>query len=172
MTNYLYQARVVPIGRPVTLPDDHGRLRTWTFDEWNFGRSQRYARDIPVWLNHDPKLEIGRLRQLIPQRDWFVCCFEVDEVHRLDPFDVGQNLSVGLAYHADDPTVPSVGEVSIVRRGRVPGAEMTHRFEVDPKPASAAAARRTPARTAAVEVFYDPPGTIIRRNCGKVLGVR
>jgi hypothetical protein len=172
VTNYLYEARVVPIGRPVTLPDDHGRPRTWTFDKWNFGRSQRYARDIPVWLNHDPKLEIGKLRQLIPQRDWWVCCFEVDEVHRLDPFDVGQNLSVGLAFPADDPTVPSVGEVSIVRRGRVPGAEITMRVERDPERPSPAAARTTTARTAAGEVFYDTPGTIIRRDCGKVLGVR
>ena len=57
MTNYLYQARVFPIGKPASIGGDRGQPVTFTFDKHDFSVSRRLANDIPVWLNHDPGSE-------------------------------------------------------------------------------------------------------------------
>jgi hypothetical protein len=90
---------------------------------------------IPVYLNHDPTLRIGNLRSLTPNRSWWVCDFEVDEDLGVD-FEVGQNVSVGLEWFNDDTNFPRMGELSVVRHGRVPGAEITSRvpWNRDAKP--------------------------------------
>lgn len=41
MTKWVYQARVVPMGKPMLLPDNHGRPTTFTFDDVNFSQSRR-----------------------------------------------------------------------------------------------------------------------------------
>ena len=33
MTKWVYQARVVPMGKPIMFPDQHGRPTTFTFDK-------------------------------------------------------------------------------------------------------------------------------------------
>ena len=74
-----------------------------------------------------------------------------------------------------------MSEVSIVRVGRFPGAEITHRMPMpvppEPRPAppaafppKPAAPERTPTRGQPVEVTHGN-GTIIRRT-GQVLRVR
>jgi hypothetical protein len=174
VTKWLYQARVVPMGKPLLFPDSHGRPTTFTFDEVNFSQSRRNvgAGDIPILLNHDPKLEVGKLRSLNPNREWWICSFELREDVIREPFEVGQNVSVGLGWTDGYVSSPWVGEVSIVRHGRVPGAEITHRMPM-PVPAPVpASVRRTATKRPepAGEVIYG--GAIIRRNIGKVLAIR
>jgi len=148
VTKWLYQARVVPMGKPLLFPDSHGRPTTFTFDEVNFSQSRRNvgAGDIPILLNHDPNLEVGKLRSLNPNREWWICSFELREDVIREPFEVGQNVSVGLGWTEGYVSSPWVGEVSIVRHGRVPGAEITHRMPwFEPKPAPPPAPTPTPA---------------------------
>jgi len=172
VTKYLYQARVVPIGKPWTVHDNQGQPVTWTFDRFRFSDSCARARNIPVCLSHDLDMRIGNLRSLSPNREWWVCFFELNDELGIE-FDVGQNVSVGLSWHNDYLNTPRVEEISIVRLGRIPGAEITERMPwFEPKPAPAAAPPPTPAiaRQPAAEVIYGGP--IIRRNIGKVLAVR
>lgn len=67
-------------------------------------------------------------------------------------FDPGQNVSVGLKWIDKYASAPSVEELSIVRRGRVPGAEITARHPLppgrQPEPAKPVVAN-APARAAA-----------------------
>jgi hypothetical protein len=159
---WLYQARVVPIGRPATIRGDGGQPVTWTFDKHHFWESRARASDIPVCLNHDHDLRIGNLRQLTPNREWWVCCFELDDALGLE-FDVGQNVSVGLKWFDEDASAPRVEELSIVRRGRIPGAEITHRVEHKPKPKPAPAPEPAKRREEVVEVINHPQPVIHRK---------
>lgn len=174
MTKWVYQARVVPIGKPMLVPDGHGQPTTFTFDRFNFSLSQRNAGagDIPILLDHDPKLEVGKIRSLSPNRDWWVCSFELREDVIREPFDVGQPVSVGLGWARGYETTPWVGEVSIVRNGRVPGAEITARTLMPvPAPAPPAGVPRTATTRPEPpsEVIYG--GAPIRRNIGQVTAV-
>ena len=162
MTKYLYQARVLPVGRPTTLPDDAGRPVTFVFDQDNFSLSRSRAHDIPVCIGHDHGLEIGNLRSLTPNLGWWVACFELNDELGIE-FEVGQPVSVGLTWH--DRSVPSVEELSIVRRGLVDGAAITHRM-LKPKPNPAPTPE--PARTTEVveviqqAVVYRQPAASAR----------
>jgi len=135
----VYSARVVPMRQPTVFPDDHGRPRTFVFDEFNFSRPARtlgsryWAYDVPVLLNHDFDLEIGRTRELSPTRDWWVATLEIDDSHDIT-FEPGQNVSIGLKWFNDDTTAPRMAELSIVRHGRVPGAEIVSWVELPPEP--------------------------------------
>ncbi len=173
MTKWVYQARVVPMGKPMLFPDNHGRPTTLTFDEVNFSQSRRNvdAGDIPVLLDHDPKLEVGKLRSLNPNREWWICAFELREDVIREPFEVGQPVSVGLGRTDGYVSSPWLSEVSIVRRGRVPGAEITHRMPMPvPAPAPASVPRTATKRPEpAREVIYGGP--VIRRNIGQVTAV-
>ena len=86
------------MGKPMLLPDSHGRPTTFTFDEVNFSQSRRNvgAGDIPILLDHDPNLEVGKLRSLTPNREWWICSFELREDVIGEPFEVGQPVSVGI----------------------------------------------------------------------------
>ena len=156
MTKWLYQARVVPMGKPILFPDNHGRPMTFTFDKVNFSQSRRNvdAGDIPILLAHDPKLEVGKLRSLTPNREWWICSFELREDVIREPFEVGQNVSVGLGWTDGYACSPQVSEVSIVRHGRVPGAEITHRMPMPVRPSA-----RERARTATKRP--EPAGDVI-----------
>ena len=158
MTKWVYQARVVPMGKPMLFPDHHGRPTTFTFDKVNFSQSRRNvdAGDIPILLTHDPKLEVGKLRSLNPNREWWICSFELREDVIREPFEVGQNVSVGLGWTDGYVSSPWVSEVSIVRHGRVPGAEITHRMPMPvPAPAPASVPRTATKRPEpAGEVIY------------------
>ena len=178
MTKWLYQARLVPIGRPTTVRGDHGQPVTFSFDKHHFSRScTAAARDIPVCLSHDHSLRVGNLRSLNPNREWWICEFELREDVIQEPFEVGQNVSIGLMWR--DRDFPYVEEVSIVKRGRVPGAEITHRVERPPTPKLSPVPTPVPAKPAAAtgggaaagEVFYGGP-LIRREGIGQVLGVR
>ena len=173
MTKWVYQARVVPMGKTMLLPDSHGRPTMFTFDEVNFSQSRRNvgAGDVPILLDHDPTLEVGKLRSLNPNREWWICSFELREDVIREPFEVGQPVSVGLGWTDGYVSSPWVGEVSIVRHGRVPGAEITHRMPMPvPAPAPAAVPGTVTKRPEpAGEVIYG--GGLIRRNIGQVTAV-
>ena len=174
MTKWLYQARVVPMGKPVLFPDQHGRPTTFTFDKFNFSPSQRNAGAgyIPILLTHDPDLEVGKLRSLNANREWWICEFELREDVIQEPFDVGQNVSVGLGWTEGYVSSPWVAEVSIVRHGRVPGAEITHRMPMPvpaPAPTRSSPAAKAASSSPAGEVFHGGP--LIRRNIGQVTAV-
>jgi hypothetical protein len=129
VTRYLYSARVVPVGKPATVRGDQGQPVTFTFDEHDFSVTRTILRtggDIPILLNHNSDLRIGRLRSLESGRTWWAASFELDDTHGVE-FDVGQNVSVGLKWFVEDASAPRVSELSVVRRGRIPGAEITHR---------------------------------------------
>jgi hypothetical protein len=161
-----YSARVVPVGKPATVRGDQGQPVTFTFDEHDFSVTRAILRnggDIPILLNHIPDLRIGRLRSLEPGRTWWAASFELDEDAAAE-FDVGQNVSVGLEWFVEDASGPRrVSELSVVRRGLIPGAEITHRVELEPKPAEAprspAAVPSSSDRAAAGDDFddYRPP---------------
>ena len=143
-----------PCCSPTTTVDQR-RSSSTTF---NFSQSRRNvdAGYIPVLLDHDPKLEVGKLRSLTPNREWWICAFELREDVIREPFEVGQPVSVGLGWTDGYVSSPWVSEVSIVRRGRVPGAEITHRMPMPvPAPAPASVPRTATKRPEpAGEVIY------------------
>ena len=178
----VYSARVVPMRQPTVFPDDHGRPRTFVFDEFNFSRPARtlgsryWAYDVPVLLNHDFDLEIGRTRELSPTRDWWVATLEIDDSHDI-AFEPGQNVSIGLKWFNDDTSAPRMEELSVVRHGRVPGAEVVSRVELPPEPRISPAARGR-ASDSPSDRFPEPAGevtygdgSVIRRNIGRVISV-
>jgi hypothetical protein len=156
----------------MTFPDDQGQPATFEFDEHHFSYSRRNASHLPILLDHDPELEIGRIDSLWPNSNsaWWMCSFTLNEDLIRTPFELGQNVSIAFAWHPNHPSVPNVGEVSIVRHGRIPGAEITLRYESDYKPSPPAATPPPPpaARTAEGERYH---GRVLRRNVGKVLAV-
>ena len=102
VTEWVYQARVVPMGKPMLVPDKHGRPTTLTFDNVNLSQSQWHASegDIPILLDHDPKLEVGKLRSLTPNREWWICSFElredvIREPNRSNPASTSPSASGG-----------------------------------------------------------------------------
>jgi hypothetical protein len=164
VSRYLYNARVVPIGKPATIRGYDGQPVTFTFDEFDFSMSRSNARDIPVYIKHDPTLEIGNLHSLTPNREWWVACFEIDPAHGIE-FDIGQNVSVGLRWHPDYPDQRRMGELSIVRRGQVPGAQITHRIPAPaPRPAPTPPPKLTPTRAAPQPVVYRKPSVSSREQ--------
>ena len=121
---------------------------------------------------------------LYRDRDWIWCDFMLGPECPEDiEFDVGQPVSVGLSQLKIGSRGTYLREVSIVRRGAVPGAEITRRWKIPETPPPPA--RRTPGTwpagaivrdlgNGAEEILY-PHGVgapIVRRNIGKVLGVR
>jgi hypothetical protein len=135
-----YSARVVPIGKPATVRGDQGQPVTFTFDKHDFSVTRAFLRtggDIPILLNHNPDLRIGRLRSLDPGRTWWAASFELDDTHGVE-FAPGQNVSVGLEWFVENPScLRRVSELSVVRRGLIPGAEITSCIEIEPKPTEA-----------------------------------
>ena len=62
-----------------------------------------------------------------------------------------------------------VTEVSLLSPGNQPAEPGAKVWHIERTPA---AAPTTAARAPAGEAYYEPPGKIIRRNIGQVLGVR
>ena len=83
-------------------------------------------------------------------------------------FDVGQNVSVGLTWRDGYASSPDVDELSIVRRGRVPGAEITYRHERPPTPKPPPAPANPPS--AREEIIHGGP--VIRRYFETEITVR
>ena len=132
MTKYLYSARILPICRPVVIPDVKGGGRepqTFTEDSLRIERESRNPGK--VLLDHDVLKRIGEVQTLWRHEGWFVADFTLDpeltaELH------VGQPVSVGLSlFHSGSRYL---SEVSIVRRGAVDGAEITRRVELKAAP--------------------------------------
>lgn len=157
---YFYDAKLVPIGQPVNIPDEQGRPGLYTFTETSFAIERTRPGNVAVCLKHETSKRIGKLATLIPHRGWWICDFMLDPALRSE-LKVGQPVSVGLSILSVGSGVPILSEVSIVPRGAVDGACITRRHELKSvpippadKPSTAAAA--APPRVAArpVEIIH------------------
>ena len=68
--SWLYTASLVPIGQAVTLPDNHGRPFTYTFNESTFNVQRNLARDVKVCVGHDRDLEVEHLELIVVTGNW------------------------------------------------------------------------------------------------------
>jgi hypothetical protein len=158
---YLYDAKLVPIGQPVNLHDEHGRPDFYTFDEKSFEIERTRPSNVNVCLKHDRSKRIGKLTNLIPFRGWWICDFTIDPALRSE-LRVGQPVSVGLVSLSVGSGVPILSEVSIVRKGAVEGACITSRHELKPstprsKPSPAA---RKPTPAAGEVILHRTPAPV------------
>ena len=147
--SFLYQAALVPLDRPVTMPDDRGQPFTHTYTEDTFDVQRANAHNVKVCVGHDPDLEVGRLELLLTHAGWWRCTFRVD-ADIGDELKVGQPVSVGLAVMPSGN--PILREVSLVASARIAEAQITRRDRLKPKPVTPR--RSTPAPTATAPVIY------------------
>jgi hypothetical protein len=79
VTKYLYSARILPIGRPVVIPDEKGgRRERVTFTEDNFTIERKSRNPAKVLLDHDLIKQIGKVQTLWRHEGWFVADFTLD----------------------------------------------------------------------------------------------
>jgi hypothetical protein len=68
---WAYFAKLVPIGVPVHVPTVKGTPARTTFDESTFEAERRNPGRIPVWVNHDRTVDVGRLERVYPDDGWW-----------------------------------------------------------------------------------------------------
>ena len=74
MTRWMYEARLVPIGVPVRLPDAETRVlgAPETFHDKSF-EIERTAKTKPeIWCNHDRGVKVGNVWMLYVSRGWWM----------------------------------------------------------------------------------------------------
>lgn len=145
--NVLFTASLLPLGQAVTLPDNHGRPFTYTFNESTFNVQRNLARDVKVCVGHDRDLEVGHLELIVNHGDWLRGTFVLPS-EIASEVKVGQPVSVGLAVMPSGN--PVLREVSLVPKGHVAGAKVTHRYELKPKPVAPRPSTPAPKVTAPV----------------------
>jgi hypothetical protein len=173
VSRYIYTAKLVPIGKPVNIPDQETRQPCIsTFDDKSF-EIERTSKSKPeVWVDHDRNLRVGKVGALYVQRGWHWCDFQLDrDVPDDIEFEVGQPVSVGLSQLKIGSRGTFLMEVSIVRRGAVQGAEITSRWQIPETPPPPATKRTEPKRTKPVGQVIYGDGTLVRRNMGQVTAV-
>jgi hypothetical protein len=198
---YLCSARLVPFHKPIVLVDrDEGVLRE-QFSPFAFAGARQEPGRVRVLVDHADDLELARMSVLVNHRDWLIGDFILDE-HVAEHVRPGTPVSIG--FDPIETTVTPSGtrlrecvllrDVSIVREGAIPGAEIISVMKLNPVPPPAP---RRPPRTAPRTRYVSatdsgwPPGTRIRRlpdgseeithpvgaarivrPCGQVLAVR
>lgn len=149
---YLYQARLLPLNKPVNVPNQNGEPWRSTFTEDTFALESA-SRRHPVWANHKASVVIGETHSLITRDGWWQCDFTLDTA-LTDELEVGQPVSISLMHVAGVPDDhPFIREVSIVPDGAVDGAEITSRRALEPAPKPEPARTQTPK---AVQVIHHP----------------
>jgi hypothetical protein len=122
----------------------------------------------------------GWLDTLLVHRGWLLATFHLDldsnagvvahdYIRCGTPVSVGFNPEVTTEFGESGilhRVVGKLNEVSIIRSGlpAYRGAQVTHRLALPQ--------RTKPAGTEVGEVFYTPPGAIVCRPTGQVIGVR
>jgi len=72
---WAYFAKLVPIGVPVHVLTVKGTPARTTFDESTFEAERRNPGRIPVWVNHDRTVDVGRLERVYPDDGWWRVAF-------------------------------------------------------------------------------------------------
>ena len=173
MRRHIYETRLVPLGKPVSIPvvgDGTSRLMTLTFNDKSF-ELERTARTKPeVWVNHDRALRIGQVAMLYTSREFWCCDWLPDRDIPDDiEFEVGQPISVGLSQRKIGSGEPYLRGISIVRHGAIEGAKIVRRSEIKPapvKPTTSPAAGRTTSDLASspASTYYAPVLTRSKRD--------
>ena len=173
MRRHIYETRLVPLGKPVSIPvvgDGTSRLMTLTFNDKSF-ELERTARTKPeVWVNHDRALRIGQVAMLYTSREFWCCDWLPDRDIPDDiEFEVGQPISVGLSQRKIGSGEPYLRGISIVRHGAIEGAKIVRRSEIKPapvKPTTSPAAGRTTSDLASspASTYYAPVLTRSKRT--------
>ena len=70
MTRFLYSARLVPMGRPVNIPNEDGTPSFETFHDKSFELDRKAKTKPDVCLNHDRAMVIGKLAMLYTSDNW------------------------------------------------------------------------------------------------------
>jgi hypothetical protein len=148
VTRWLYEARLVPIGTPVNIPDANTRQpNITTFHERSFEIERTSKTKPEIWVDHDPDIRVGKVWLLYTSRSWWMCDMALDP-ELPNELELGQPLSVGLSYLRIGSGEPYLREISIVPHGAVAGAEITRRSELPPaKPAKPTPSPPPPNRT-------------------------
>src|SRR4029079_11639128 len=76
---WAYFAKLVPIGVPVHVPTVKGTPALTTFNESPFEAERRNPGRIPVWVNHDRTIDVGRLQRVYPEDGWWRVAFVLDD---------------------------------------------------------------------------------------------
>lgn len=125
MTDYLYRAKLVPIGQPVNIPTQPDRTPwLYTFSRHTFAIEAESKRVIPVCLDHDPQHVIGEVHTLRTIGDWWEATLKLGS----ETAAVGDPVSIGLQTLGIGSGVPFLTEVSLVPHGAVKGAEIIARY--------------------------------------------
>ena len=134
---YLYEARLLPIGQPVRIPEvGTGRRRRHTFDDRSF-ELERTAKTKPeIWMTTTEPYESARSwRSTPPARAGGAptsCSTETSPT--TSSSTSGSPCQVGLERLKIGSGEPFLREISIVPRGAVKGAEVTSRDVLEPPP--------------------------------------
>lgn len=160
MSRYLYSATLAPIGKPFRsrVPGEGDRL--FRLDEFCLPLASR----AKVRAAHGDA-DIGEFAAVVRRGGWYVGDFMLDadivteDVER--DIRVGQPLSVGfdiVRSQVDADGVENIlegrlAEVSLVQRGRIPGAKITGKHEFQPVP------KREPSKSAPRPTVIRPVAT-------------
>jgi hypothetical protein len=163
MGRYVYTAKLVPLDRPVTIPDQNREPLTVIYREDTLALQAKRPQNIDLLLEHHRDLPIGKLSALHVDRGWWLGTFTVDD-ERIE-LEVGDPVSAGVYVLPWGSGEPILREVSLVTRAKVDGAQIVRKDRLPDLPA----ARASDPSAAAGEVIHG--GQVIRRpGIGQVRG--
>jgi phage head maturation protease len=107
-TQYLYVARLVPLGKELPVVDLKEGPVVEYFDSCAFALAREKPRDVKLLLDHDDRRVAGRFSMIRADGPWLVGTFTVDlettpGVIAYDRLKVGTPISVGFTRHNDVP---------------------------------------------------------------------
>ena len=113
------------------MPDNDGKPFTYTFTKSTFNVQRNLARDIKLCIGHDTRPRGRPPRAALNHGDWLRGTFVL-------PAEIAAEVKVGRpsAWGSQSclPATPSLRELSLVPKAHVDGAQVTHRYELKPKP--------------------------------------
>jgi hypothetical protein len=176
--SFLYVARLAPVNRDLIANSPISGVTHEYFERSIFALERKQPERVKVLLDHDERREVGQLAQLTVNRGWLEGVFYLDETRSWsgvaeDRLKLGTPVSIAYTSQASSDwkgdglrrmLVGELHELSIVKHGAIPGAEIIMTIPRRSKP-------KAPQRQAVGEVIYGGP--LIRRpGIGQVLGVR
>ena len=134
VSEYIYTARLVPLGKPVRIPvEDGGPVGRLDVHDKSFEIERTSKTKPEIWVDHDRALRIGNVAMLYTSRDWWCCDFMLDRDIPDDiEFEVGQPVMSASASSRSAAEDHSSGKSASSSRGAVKGAEITERYEIKP----------------------------------------
>jgi len=64
VSRFIYIARLVPIGKPVNIPEENGTPCYTTFEPNTFETARKSRQQIPICVGHDRNCTVGAVQML------------------------------------------------------------------------------------------------------------